>query len=446
MRRATAVSLLLGSTLAAVDITEPPRPQLDRTAVAALLASDPQQARTLGRELFRRQFTPREGAGAARRTTMRAAQAQSCIVCHNVPYGEAGAGATIGLSGPSGRNTPHLFGAGQLERLSLVLSDLLVAQVDRNHDGTISLDEAAGQRALIDPDGAGPEPAIDFGTYLASGQPALDPAIRIWFVAADGHRLPAAGTWSDPGVAGLRLRHGPFGWSAADGEDPRATASLRSFIVGAFAAHAGLEADDPTLAEEAASGLAAREPDGTRPLFMGGLPDPGIRRDAAGHSLDDPDGDGVAAELSTGDVDLVAAYLRGLPAPSERRAARGFATGRDTFTRIGCTSCHVPDWHLSGISVTGLYSDLRHHDLGPACHQVRFDGGVTTRFRTPPLWGVGSTAPYGHDGASLDLDAVIRRHGGEAQVATAAYVALPDADQEAVLAFLRALELPPPAP
>ena len=91
----------------------------------------------------------------------------------------------------------------------------------------------------------------------------------------------------------------------------------------------------------------------------------------------------------------------------------------------------------------GLYSDLRHHDLGVACHQVRFDGGITTRFRTPPLWGVGTSAPYGHDGASLDLDAVIRRHGGEAAPVTLAYAGLAAEPREHLLSFLRALVLVP---
>jgi hypothetical protein len=34
--------------------------------------------------------------------------------------------------------------------------------------------------------------------------------------------------------------------------------------------------------------------------------------------------------------------------------------------------------------------------------------------------------PDGHDGASLDLDAVIRRHGGDAAAEAAAYAASPE--------------------
>ena len=43
---------------------------------------------------------------------------------------------------------------------------------------------------------------------------------------------------------------------------------------------------------------------------------------------------------------------------------------------------------------------------------------------TEPLWGVATTAPYGHDGRSTDLEEVILRHGGEAQAARDAFAAL----------------------
>ena len=45
---------------------------------------------------------------------------------------------------------------------------------------------------------------------------------------------------------------------------------------------------------------------------------------------------------------------------------------------------------------------------------------------TEPLWGVGSTAPYGHDGRSINLREVILRHGGEATASRNAFAALPE--------------------
>ena len=65
-------------------------------------------------------------------------------------------------------------------------------------------------------------------------------------------------------------------------------------------------------------------------------------------------------------------------------------------------------------TIRGIYSDFKYHDVGEDFYQMQFDGSVVKKWKTAPLWGVGHTAPYGHDGANLDLDSVIRRHGGEA--------------------------------
>ena len=67
-----------------------------------------------------------------------------------------------------------------------------------------------------------------------------------------------------------------------------------------------------------------------------------------------------------------------------------------------------------------------------------------TEFVTEPLWGVGTTAPYGHDGRSINLDAVIRRHGGQAQAAKQAYMVLKNDDQRRIQEFLQTLVLFPP--
>ncbi|HEU4389167.1 MAG TPA: di-heme oxidoredictase family protein, partial [Blastocatellia bacterium] len=89
----------------------------------------------------------------------------------------------------------------------------------------------------------------------------------------------------------------------------------------------------------------------------------------------------------------------------------------------------------------GVYSDFKYHDLGEAFEQVQFDGSVVHKWRTTPLWGVGSTAPYGHDGASLSLDEVIRRHGGEALASREAYLALGQRGRRKIVEFLESLVL-----
>jgi hypothetical protein len=88
-----------------------------------------------------------------------------------------------------------------------------------------------------------------------------------------------------------------------------------------------------------------------------------------------------------------------------------------------------------------VYSDFKYHDVGEAFYQVQFDGSVVKQWRTTPLWGVGSTAPYGHDGADLDLDATIRRHGGEALASRTAYAALTPRERRDLIDFLNTLVL-----
>ena len=63
---------------------------------------------------------------------------------------------------------------------------------------------------------------------------------------------------------------------------------------------------------------------------------------------------------------------------------------------------------------------------------------------TAPLWGVGSTSPYGHDGRSINLTEVILRHGGEAQSQRDSFASLSLSDRRDLLDFLNSLILFPP--
>ena len=84
-------------------------------------------------------------------------------------------------------------------------------------------------------------------------------------------------------------------------------------------------------------------------------------------------------------------------------------------------------------------SDL--HDVGDAFYQMQYDGSLVKKWRTTPLWGVGHTAPYGHDGADLDLDSVIRRHGGEALASRVSYTTMSELERKQVVCFLQSLVL-----
>jgi CxxC motif-containing protein (DUF1111 family) len=60
---------------------------------------------------------------------------------------------------------------------------------------------------------------------------------------------------------------------------------------------------------------------------------------------------------------------------------------------------------------------------------------------TKELWGVGSTAPYLHDGRATTLTEAILEHGGEAAAARENFERLALADQAALIAFLDNLVL-----
>ena len=94
--------------------------------------------------------------------------------------------------------------------------------------------------------------------------------------------------------------------------------------------------------------------------------------------------------------------------------------------------------------VQNLFTDFKRHDLGPAFWEREYDGSLQKEFLTTPLWGVGSTSPYGHDGRSTTLHNAILRHGGEARRARRAYARLSDDEQRKLVEYLQTLVLFPP--
>ena len=94
--------------------------------------------------------------------------------------------------------------------------------------------------------------------------------------------------------------------------------------------------------------------------------------------------------------------------------------------------------------VKNIYTDFKRHDLGPTFHERNYDGTMRNYFMTTPLWGVGTTAPYGHDGRSINLTEVILRHGGEAAAARDAFANFSRPNRDALIAFLNSLVIFPP--
>lgn len=268
------------------------------------------------------------------------------------------------------------------------------------------------------------------------------------------------------------------------------TVSMREFIIGAFRDEMGLEAFDPVLCDVTDPNNPQTRVSPSGFVFNPTLDD--FERPTVCNPNNDNDGDGIIDEIDPALVDHMEFYLLNYFKAGLYQSTPRTQQGRQLMTNIGCTGCHVPNLTINNdrrvadvetvfnptqgifndlfatattlfemvndgsgfppqllpeensFVVANFFSDLKRHDLGPFFHEREYDGTLVTEFVTEPLWGVGSTAPYGHDGRSINLDQVIRRHGGEALQARQAYVALSADSRRMIREFLETLVLFPP--
>lgn len=447
---------------------------------AYLIRRDPARAIRRGRQLFQRKFSSYEGLGPRvslmsdgdilETRRLGAGLSDSCASCHGRPRGAAGAGGDVATF-PDSRDAPHLFGVGLIEMLGdEMTSDLRAIREQALREaktGRVAPATSTDRRP-----GPAPRP-------MPVTRPLTSKGVRFGRITAypDGRVDTSAVQGVD---ADLRVR--PFLHQGA-------TASLREFIVGAMHAEMGLQAWDPVL-------CAATDPAQPKAgaSIAGFKYDPALddfERPPVCSATQDDDGDGKAGEIDPAIVDYLEFYLLNYFKPAQYRVTPRAAEGARLMERVGCTSCHVRNLEIrndrriadvetrydaergifndlfaqatplfrkvpdsdqypqllpigGSFVVKNVFTDLKRHDLGPAFHERDFDGKRITSHVTEPLWGVGTTAPYGHDGRSVTLDAVIRRHGGEAASSTAAYVGLTPDQQEQIVAFLETLVLFPP--
>jgi hypothetical protein len=423
-------------------------------------------------------------------------------MCHNVPYRDGGAGATIAKNGGDGRSTPHMFGGGLVEMIGQQMRLMAMAQADTNRDGWISKEEARGKHCIIRnlPEGTPGSVEIDLGSFDdedGSGRPNLNAILNPIYVDKNGKRIADADSLNYPEVAGYRFEVQCFGAGHLYmPKRPPVSTTLRSFTATPFDIHMSLQPFDPTtLNEQDGTGWAQVSNAGCLQCVTAVGTDKGLMRGPTGISRDNPTGDGFCEKVSEGELDVTEWYLLNHPAPARGPITEEVKHGEQVFQKIGCADCHVPDWHLyngnakardytqrfdgdrrffelqvgynekgerlegklvmlaekeldgrwiprrDAYTVRGIYSDFKYHDMGEAFYQMQFDGSVIRKWRTLPLWGAGSTAPYGHDGASLTLDEVIRRHGGEGLKARQSYATLSRDDRRDLIDFLNSLIL-----
>ncbi|MBO0857833.1 MAG: hypothetical protein J2P21_05140 [Chloracidobacterium sp.] len=225
--------------------------------------------------------------------------------------------------------------------------------------------------------------------------------------------------------------------------------------------------------------------------------------DSAGNIIttNDFDQDGVPDELTVGDITAatifqVAMNIPGRVTPTDSGRLAAAVQGESLFQTIGCATCHLPTLSLQSASfsepnpfnppgnlrpqdvglpfsfdmtkdipspqlekqsgggaVVRAYTDLKRHVICDGsdpffCNERLIQNGVpTNQFITRKLWDVGSSAPYGHRGDLTTITEAILHHAGEARPQRDSFAALPIAQQNAIVEFLKQLQaLPNGAP
>ena len=425
-----------------------------------IIARDPFRAIRRGRQLFQRKFLRIQGQGPLasdgigdinNNLALGAGLSDSCAGCHGRPKGAAGFGGDV-VTRPDSRDAPHLFGLGLKE----MLADEITSDLRATRSQAIDEAQSAGRTINKPLNSKG----INYGSINAHQDGTVDTS-EVRGVNPD-----------------LRVR--PF--FAHGGK-----ISIREFLIGAFNDEMGLQSVDPDLMQ-AKDGARVVTPSG---MVLDGTKDQ-LETPPTADPGADPDQDGITNEIPTSLVDFMEFYLLNYFKPAVYRQTEETAQGRRLFDRVGCAQCHIPDLQinhdrrvadmdtafdpergmlndlfatpkllfntiddhsgyptvkqprLQPFLVKNFFSDIKRHDIGPNFYERNYNGTMQTEFLTTPLWGVGSTSPYGHDGRSINLISVILRHGGEAQAARDEFARLSDSQQSRLIAFLNSLVLFPP--
>jgi hypothetical protein len=371
----------------------------------------------------------------------------SCSSCHNQPVDDgAGDNGSNAIRDPQHkhdpnyyitRNTPHVMGMGALQLLAEEITTDLWAQ----RDAAKAQAAATGTQVSVKLTSKG----ISFGTLT----------------------MHSSGKMSTGGLRGIDrdLVVKPFQWKGA-------VATIRDFAIDASHNEIGM---DPS--ELVAMGVDA-DNDGVKDeLSVGDMTTMTI----------------YLAGTNRPTTLLEREGTFGAPVTDERRAA--IIDGEKLFGLVGCAGCHTPSLPLRGHVFTEpsqhpayrkellaggvtavsagldparpstvdlttdpalpfsadqgtgqidvqLLSDLKRHDMGKElAENIDETGSGASVWLTKPLWGVGSTAPYLHDGRAATLTDAVAFHGGEAAASRAAFKALAPADQAKVIEFLKNLIL-----
>ncbi|MEW6122327.1 MAG: di-heme oxidoredictase family protein [Pseudomonadota bacterium] len=146
-----------------------------------------------------------------------------------------------------------------------------------------------------------------------------------------------------------------------------------------------------------------------------------------------------AVEISQVLLARVVAYVASLPVPEpEGRADR---KGERLFAVAGCAQCHQPALPTNAGGSARLFTDLLLHDLGPGLADTLSEPGVAAgEWRTAPLAGISDALRRKtgllHDGRAASVPEALAWHGGQADAARRAFLALNPAERAALVAYV----------
>lgn len=462
-----ALSVLIVSLMASAQLLAADEPWLDQHLKAnfqipqgELTSEQFEQIRQYGETLFIARFTREEGAGRPKATqaiipTKRkrvseftfsrtaGLDAAACAGCHNEPKVGGAGDFTANVFVSEGfvnadfdsldpqfsneRNTNHLFGAGLIELLAREMTSDLHALRNQALQSARSSKQPVKAELLTK--------GVSYGFITAQPDGVLD--------------------LSEIKGIDTNLIIRPFSQKGV-------FASLRQFTINAMNQHHGMEAVE--------------------------------RFGKRWTGEEDFDEDSIKDELTTADISALVAWQASLPPPIQKpvedtRWQQAASAGEQLFQKIQCASCHIPALPLKSLGFTDpglwdtagtlrqgennqaqstydfgleawakalkrndkgeflvpLFGDLKRHVIADAQVAILGNELLSQRFverdqfMTAELWGIASTAPYGHRGDQLTLNEIIRAHGGEGRAARDAYLALTDDERSQVIAFLKTL-------
>jgi Di-haem oxidoreductase, putative peroxidase len=218
----------------------------------------------------------------------------------------------------------------------------------------------------------------------------------------------------------------------------------------------------------------------------------------------DQDGDGFKNELTRADVTAVAVYqavlqVPGRVIPRDPEIERAVLLGENLFESIGCSTCHIPRLPLdkqgwiysepnpfnpptnlrsgetrdfkvdltneilppprlqpdgSGTVWVEAFTDFKLHDICEPGQREALDMNQSQwskklqdgncRFLSKRLWGAANEPPFFHHGLFTTLRQSVMAHDGEARETRQAFERLSSGDKDAVIEFLKTLQVLPP--